>query len=315
MSTDLQDSKDRDLKRDETKNVRVTQLSGSRWFGMSASALFLVAALVMREKSPKPLQQVVEGLENSAEMQMKSHAVSRQAWESPETSLRDYVFLKNRVMVENDWTQARAEGAIVEYLRFMQLLAEAPRMELVASSDIDEVWHEHLIDTQNYAVDSQQLWGRFLHHRRARTLDEFGEIPVSYAKTKLVYEQRFGQAPPAEFWGAETKAASMCGGGGAVDPSQSGPATPASESNVSSNVDSNAQSQPEKTGSSSNASNSSLATLVAITTAAALFANSSLEGETASVSVNSPMRAASRTHAPKAAVASLFVVATAFFCS
>jgi len=133
-------------------------------------------------------------------------------------ALRDYAFLRDRVAEEYGWDRDRAEGAIVEYLRFLQLLSEAPRRELIASSDVDLVWHEHIMDSENYAVDCNALFGRFLHHRRARTPAELAQIPESYSQTKRVYAERFGVAPPAQFWGPSTEAASMCGGGSDVDP-------------------------------------------------------------------------------------------------
>ncbi|CAK0869492.1 unnamed protein product [Prorocentrum cordatum] len=129
-------------------------------------------------------------------------------------ALSDHAFLRERVMEEHGWPGPRADGAIAEYLRFLQLLASAPRMELVASDDVDLVWHEHLLDTQNYAADTQRLFGRFLHHRRARSAQEVSDIPAGYARTKEAYRARFGREPPALHWGATTAAASMCGGGG-----------------------------------------------------------------------------------------------------
>eukprot|EP00929_Paragymnodinium_shiwhaense_P074055 TRINITY_DN37873_c0_g1_i1.p1 TRINITY_DN37873_c0_g1~~TRINITY_DN37873_c0_g1_i1.p1 ORF type:complete len:276 (+),score=51.89 TRINITY_DN37873_c0_g1_i1:85-912(+) len=149
-------------------------------------------------------------------------------WDAPAAWLQDHSFLVTRVMEEHEWSKERADVAIVEYLRFMQLLAEAPRMELVASSDVDLVWHEHILDTINYAKDSEKLWGRFLHHRRARTSEEVAAIPAGYEYTKQVYQQRFGREAPKMVWGATTDSSSMCGGGGGnVDPSDSGPRTAA----------------------------------------------------------------------------------------
>merc|ERR1740138_1892723 len=108
-------------------------------------------------------------------------------------------------MEEYGWDGRHADGAIAEYLRFLQLLSEAPRRELIASSDIDLVWHEHLMDTANYAADCMELFGRFLHHRRARSPAEVAEIPASYAQTKERYAQRFGVPPPPRFWGPTTE--------------------------------------------------------------------------------------------------------------
>merc|ERR1712232_178509 len=151
--------------------------------------------------------------------------IASSPWISPESALNDYAFLRERVMEEHGWDVGSAEGAIVEYLRFMQLLAEAPRMELVAPTDVDLVWHEHILDTKNYAVDGMAMFGRFLHHRRARTTDELSAIPESYQHTKRHYTERFGVEAPPQVWGPTTESASMCGGGGGdVDPGETGPA-------------------------------------------------------------------------------------------
>lgn len=151
---------------------------------------------------------------------------------TPPLQLNDYGFLLERVMEEHGWQAERADGAIVEYLRFLQLLAASPRMELVASSDVDLVWHEHILDTKNYATDSMRLFGRFLHHRRARNAKEYADIPTAYRRTQEAYRARFGLEPPEQFWGASTNAASMCGGGGGgLDPSATGQHSSNSNSN------------------------------------------------------------------------------------
>jgi hypothetical protein len=164
----------------------------------------------------------------------KGMVASALSWQSPALALQDHDFLVSRVVEEHGWSVERAKGAIVEYLRFLVMLAEAPKMELVASSDIDLVWHEHLIDTKNYAADCQRLFGHFIHHRRARTPDELAEIPEAYQNTKDVYKSRFGETPPLEFWGETTMASSMCGGGGGTSPDDKGPATSATGNSSSS---------------------------------------------------------------------------------
>merc|ERR1712151_52322 len=80
----------------------------------------------------------------------------------------------------------------------------------------------------NYASDSIRLFGRFLHHHRARTPDEVAAIPIAYSRTKDEYRTRFGISPPDEIWGATTSAASMCGGGdkhNGLDPYPESPTT------------------------------------------------------------------------------------------
>jgi hypothetical protein len=141
-----------------------------------------------------------------------------EVWNNPTKALQDYAFLRDRLVEEHGWDAAQADGAIVEYFRFLTMLAEAPSMELIASSDVDLVWHEHLLDTSNYAADTQKLFGDFLHHRRARTQEEFDLIPEFYTRTKQRYLERFGIPPPQRFWGVTTEASSMCGRGTAPAP-------------------------------------------------------------------------------------------------
>jgi hypothetical protein len=169
----------------------VLQVAVDRWHGMTTSSHTIdsnaqVAAFVPRIQEP---------------------------WLAPDKALRDFPFLRDRLVEEYGWEQSRSEGAIVEYLRFLTMLGESPRMELIASSDLDLVWHEHLQDTLNYAEDCRSLFGRFLHHRRARTSEEKAAIPESYGRTKRRYAERFGAEPSPQFWGAATEASSMCGGG------------------------------------------------------------------------------------------------------
>eukprot|EP00929_Paragymnodinium_shiwhaense_P095915 TRINITY_DN5723_c0_g1_i1.p1 TRINITY_DN5723_c0_g1~~TRINITY_DN5723_c0_g1_i1.p1 ORF type:complete len:280 (-),score=39.56 TRINITY_DN5723_c0_g1_i1:390-1229(-) len=130
-------------------------------------------------------------------------------WNASSSALSDHEFLRARLMDEYRWSLRRADLTIEEYLRFMQLLAETPGITLVACSDVDLVWHEHLLDTWNYAQDSQRLWGRFLHHRQARTSEEIVAIPQMYSSTRQLYARRFAEEPPEAVWGSTTAAASM----------------------------------------------------------------------------------------------------------
>lgn len=182
---------------------------GRQQGGLFLSAMLVLLIATWRSCGSLPQQSLISQLE-------REHlpGLSLEPWQHPETAMRDYGFLLERVMDEYKWDVDRSRGAIVEYLRFMQMLGEAPQMELIASSDVDLVWHEHILDTMNYGPDCIKLFGRFLNHRRARTPSEFALIPPAYQRTKGRYAERFGGSPPPRFWGAETDASSMCGGGG-----------------------------------------------------------------------------------------------------
>mmetsp|Transcript_110947 Transcript_110947/g.353758 ORF Transcript_110947/g.353758 Transcript_110947/m.353758 type:complete len:258 (-) Transcript_110947:43-816(-) len=178
------------------------------WFAASA-ALALALRAVLPPWGRVQQRDVGELTRPNPAAAAESSATIAEPWLHPETSLRDYPFLRERVAEEYGWTEERVDGAITEYLRFLQLLADAPSQDLIASSDVDLVWHEHIMDTLNYAADCRRIFGHFLHHRRARTPEE-QRMPVG--------------RPPSQFWGENTTAASMCGGGSNIDPYRTVPA-------------------------------------------------------------------------------------------
>src|SRR4051812_26985521 len=59
----------------------------------------------------------------------------------------------HRLARETGWSLAFSKAAIADYKRFIYLICVADRM-LTPSDVIDEVWHLHLIYTQDY-------WDRF----------------------------------------------------------------------------------------------------------------------------------------------------------
>ena len=49
-----------------------------------------------------------------------------------------------------------------EYKQFLYLIATNPGEVVVPwSEDLDDLWHEHILDTQKYAEDCQAIFGRF----------------------------------------------------------------------------------------------------------------------------------------------------------
>jgi hypothetical protein len=53
-----------------------------------------------------------------------------------------------------------------EYIKFMQLKAEHPTAQLAPSHAVDQVWHNHILDTRSYQELQTILMphGGFIHH-------------------------------------------------------------------------------------------------------------------------------------------------------
>ena len=60
------------------------------------------------------------------------------------------------------WSPDRVQNAENEYRKFLYLLMLRPEEMLVPwHDDLDLFWHEHILHTEQYAVDCRHLFGRF----------------------------------------------------------------------------------------------------------------------------------------------------------
>lgn len=112
--------------------------------------------------------------------------------------------LKMRLMLKKGWDDRFTELAIEEYRKFLLIVYySTQRGEMVVPSEvIDEVWHEHLLDSPSY-------WGRLcretlycdLHHRVAKSAGSEAICQREYRQTFGRYQSLFNSVPPKEIWG------------------------------------------------------------------------------------------------------------------
>lgn len=62
------------------------------------------------------------------------------------------------------WTLERCDEAEVWYKRFLFLCYKYPDSGFCPVGDIDDFWHQHILDTRKYHQDCDDLFGYFLHH-------------------------------------------------------------------------------------------------------------------------------------------------------
>lgn len=65
---------------------------------------------------------------------------------------------------QNGWTLEEATAAIEQYRCFLLLVYLYPDRMIVPSRAVDQVWHEHILDTQKYQEDCLEVFGHLLHH-------------------------------------------------------------------------------------------------------------------------------------------------------
>lgn len=62
------------------------------------------------------------------------------------------------------WSEEKCNAAVRDYKRYMAVTKALGGIQLVPNSEIDEIWHMHILDTRAYMKDCEELFGEFLHH-------------------------------------------------------------------------------------------------------------------------------------------------------
>lgn len=96
------------------------------------------------------------------------------------------------------WTPERLALADREYRRFLDLRRLGIVPALVPSEIMDAVWHEHILDTRNYALDMERLFGAFVHHEPNYEDDThaMAEMDLALQATMAAYRDVFGEPMP-----------------------------------------------------------------------------------------------------------------------
>ncbi len=72
----------------------------------------------------------------------------------------------NRLIKVHKWTKKQALTAANQYRNylFLKIKYSERDLSLPPSFDIDEVWHAHILHTQDYMEFCEQAFGYYLHH-------------------------------------------------------------------------------------------------------------------------------------------------------
>lgn len=85
-----------------------------------------------------------------------------------------------------------------EYRKFLVLCLNSPNIAIVPSTQIDDFWHLHILDTQKYAIDSEKCFGYFLHHFPyfgMRDEQDKSNLKKAWEMTKSLYVKEFAELP------------------------------------------------------------------------------------------------------------------------
>lgn len=94
------------------------------------------------------------------------------------------------------WDIEAAEIAVGYYRNFLWLMRKYGQKHVLApSTEIDEIWHHHILDTYKYHEDCIFIFGTYLHHYPyygMRGDNDLNALTNSFATTQSLHFQEFG---------------------------------------------------------------------------------------------------------------------------
>jgi hypothetical protein len=91
------------------------------------------------------------------------------------------------------WTLSDANHCCRLYKNFLYLFKKHLPFPLVPTREIDEFWHNHILYTQQYFRDCENIFGHYLHHAPASPADNPQQLIDNFQVTKRLYLEEFNQ--------------------------------------------------------------------------------------------------------------------------
>lgn len=105
----------------------------------------------------------------------------------------DLSMVGHNMVVKSGWLPSEVAQACELYRNFLYLRFKYPNEILPPSEDIDEFWHNHILDTKKYRNDCQKIFGYYLDHDPNFDRNGSGpEVNEAFANTQDLYMKEFG---------------------------------------------------------------------------------------------------------------------------
>lgn len=100
--------------------------------------------------------------------------------------------VRRNLMDKKGWSERKTLEIEIEYRQFLTLFAKNPTEHFSPwSDDLDEFWHQHILDTRKYTKDCFDILGFYLHHDpNMRYGDDTHKALAD--NTEKVFERTFG---------------------------------------------------------------------------------------------------------------------------
>jgi hypothetical protein len=115
---------------------------------------------------------------------------ARQYIESIELSM-----IENNMATRQGWSANEAKQAGQLYRNYLILRCKYPEENLPPSKEVDEVWHNHILDTKKYREDCEAIFGRFFDHYPYFGMDETStqeDLERAFQRMQQLHTEEFG---------------------------------------------------------------------------------------------------------------------------
>ena len=74
--------------------------------------------------------------------------------------------IRLKLILKLGWSSEKAHQVELEYRRFLYALSHKREEDVISppSTDVDEFWHEHILDTRKYRRDCELIFGHYVDH-------------------------------------------------------------------------------------------------------------------------------------------------------
>jgi hypothetical protein len=106
--------------------------------------------------------------------------------------------IKNKMINGLGWRKREVEQASMLYRNYLLLRLKYPNEQLPPSEDVDEFWHNHILDTKKYREDCQAI-GCFFEHYPYFGMDAHStreDLNRAFEKMQELHVLEFGYRVP-----------------------------------------------------------------------------------------------------------------------
>jgi len=111
----------------------------------------------------------------------------------------DFALMRDKMVKHYGWRLSEVEQGIRLYRNYLILHLRYPGEKLPPSVDIDEVWHNHILDTERYRNDCEKIFGKYLDHYPYFGIDGHSNLhdtTKAFERTQELHNREFGYRVP-----------------------------------------------------------------------------------------------------------------------